>query len=64
MSTLKAIEALIGGQAWDFRAEIENELAARSLEAIQTKKFEVGASLFNNDEDTVEETTEEEIPEE
>ena len=49
MSTKEALEALIGGQAFEFRSKIENELAARSLEAIQTKRFEVGASMFGGE---------------
>ena len=49
MSTKEALEALIGGQAFEFRSKIEDELAARSLEAIQTKRFEVGASMFGNE---------------
>lgn len=53
MPTKEALEALIGGQAFEFRSEIEDELAARSLEAIQTKRFEVGASMF--DDEVVEE---------
>ena len=59
MSTKEALEALIGGQAFEFRSKIEDELAARSLEAIQTKRFEVGASMFN-DEVVEEEVVEEE----
>ena len=49
MSTKEALEALIGGQAFEFRSKIEDELAARSLEAIQTKRFEVGASMFGDE---------------
>jgi hypothetical protein len=49
MSTKEALEALIGGQAFEFRSKIEDELAARSLEAIQTKRFEVGASMFDDE---------------
>lgn len=62
MSTKEALEALIGGQAFEFRSKIEDELAARSLEAIQTKRFEVGASMFG-DEVVEEEVVEELSPE-
>lgn len=55
MSTREALESLIDGQAYDFRSKIEDELSARSLEAIQTKRFEVGASMFNDNDDVVEE---------
>jgi hypothetical protein len=54
MSTKEALEALIGGQAFEFRSKIEDELAARSLEAIQTKRFEVGASMFEEEENVEE----------
>lgn len=46
MSTKEALEALVSGQAFAFRSKIEEELTARSLEAIQTKRFEIGASMF------------------
>lgn len=60
MSTREALEALIGGQAFDFREKIERELADRSLEAIQTKRFEVGASMFGEEE--IEEVEEAKMP--
>lgn len=65
MSTKEALEALIGGQAFEFRSKIEDELAARSLEAIQTKRFEVGASMFGGEvvEEEVEDIDEELSPE-
>ena len=64
MSTKEALEALIGGQAFEFRSKIEDELAARSLEAIQTKRFEVGASMFGDEvvEEEVEDLDEGEMP--
>jgi hypothetical protein len=59
MATKDAIEALLDNEAWDFRSKIEDELMTRTAQAVQTRRFEVGSSMFSPEETT--ETVDEEV---
>lgn len=57
--TMDAMDALLGGKAVDFKDVVHNALQAKAMSAIDTRRQEVAASLFA-DEDENEDYSEEE----